>query len=137
MEDQDIVFHGIGWSFPPQFVKNQGAELTKGTVDIEESLRILLSTRPGERVVSADYGCDLSPLLYEPLNLTLKTRIKEIINVAILHFETRIELLDVDITESSEEEGLLLLAISYEISGTNSRYNLVFPFYKNEGSING
>lgn len=134
METQDTLFHGTGWSFPPHFSKEQGVALIEGKEDIEESLRILLSTRPGERVMSSDFGCDLSPLLYEPLNLTLQTRIKEIIQVAILYHESRIELLDVEFSEVDAENGLLLMDIAYKIRATNSRHNLVYPFYTQEGS---
>ena len=136
MEEGSTLFQGVGWCFPPTFSTGSGVSMVAGSSDIEESLRLLLSTQPGERVMASDYGCDLTPLLYEPLNLTLRTRMKEIIQVAILYYESRIELLDVKFDEVDEEEGLVLIDLEYKIRTTNSRYNLVFPFYKNEGSVN-
>lgn len=136
MEEGNTLFQGVGWCFPPNFSKNPGVSMVDGSSDIEESLRVLLSTQPGERVMTSDYGCDLTPLLYEPLNLTLRTRMKEIIQVAILYYESRIELLDVNFSEVNEEDGLVLIDLEYKIKATNSRYNLVFPFYKEEGSVN-
>ncbi|MEO9871523.1 GPW/gp25 family protein [Ekhidna sp.] len=134
MEQNNSLFHGTGWSFPPDFSQGTGVGLVHGESDINESLEILLSTQPGERVMNADFGCDLTPLLYEPLTLTLQTMIKEIIEVAVLYHEPRIEVLDVTFEEVDEENGLILIDIEYKIRTTNSRYNLVYPFYKDEGA---
>ena len=86
------TFLGEGWSFPPHFDKKTGQLVTTaGVVDINKSLEILLSTRLGERVMLPNYGCNLEELLFQPLDVTLKTYIIELIKTAILYYEPRID----------------------------------------------
>lgn len=128
-------FIGTGWSFPPAFeAQLKSVKTSTNEQDIDESLRILLSTRLGERVMVPKYGCNLEDLLFSPLDLTLKTFIAEQIKTAILFFEPRITLDKVDISEGNDLEGELLIIIDYRVRTTNSRRNLVFPFYKEEGT---
>lgn len=127
-------FLGRGWSFPPTFSKpGKGVEMTSDEEDIDKSLRILLSTSVGERILQPKYGCNLDDLLFEPLNATLKTYVTGLIEQAILIFEPRIELNDVTL-EADEEEARIDIIIEYIVRTTNSRYNLVYPFYRSEGS---
>ena len=100
--------------------------------DVQSSLEILLSTRPGERVMEPNYGCNLDELLFEPLTTTLKTYITDLISMSILYFEARITLNKVDISQGNDLEGLVLIQLDYTVKSTNSRYNYVYPFYKNE-----
>lgn len=131
MEEQSFL--GRGWTFPPAFDRVSGeAETATDRQDIEQSLEILLGTRPGERLLRPDYGCNLDELLFEPITPTLLTSVKDQIEQAIILYEPRIELLNIDMEESSSEEGLLLVAIDYAIVRTNSRFNFVYPFYIHE-----
>lgn len=128
-------FLGRGWGFPPEFSKNtKSVLLTEDETDIEKSLEILLSTRPGERIMVPEYGCNLDELLFKPLNLTLKTFVADLIKTAILYHESRIDVEKVKIEQSSENDGILLISIDYLIRITNSRKNMVYPFYKTEGT---
>lgn len=126
-------FLGIGWSFPPEFNKAEGnVTMTTDVEDINNSLTILLSTRPGERIMFPNYGCDLQEMLFNPLELTLITQMKGIIERAILYHEPRINLLNIEIDTTDELEGQILIHIDYEVRNTNTRSNIVFPFYKGE-----
>jgi uncharacterized protein len=128
-------FLGIGWGFPPEFDKHTNSvKMLSDEEDIDSSLEILLSTRLGERVMVPDYGCNLDEMVFKPLNLTLKTYIIDLIKTAILYYEPRIDVKTISIDTSSELEGVLLINIDYVIRATNSRKNLVYPFYKEEGS---
>lgn len=128
-------FLGRGWGFPPEFGKSTlSVRMTEAEEDIEKSLRILLSTRPGERILVPDYGCNLDELLFKPLNLTLKTYVIDLIKTAILYHEPRIDVDKVAIDESTDNDGVLLISIDYRVRITNSRKNMVYPFYKNEGT---
>jgi hypothetical protein len=128
-------FLGTGWSFPPAFDKMAGSvEMTSDELDIQCSLQILLTTRPGERVMQPDYGCDLDEMLFEPMTTTFMTHISEMIKTAILYYEPRIQLNNVQIDDNQEAEGIILIIIDYTVSTTNSRFNYVFPYYKNEGT---
>ncbi len=128
-------FLGTGWSFPPEFNKKaKTVVMTSDEEDIKRSLEVLLSTRLGERVMQPTYGCNLEDLLFNPLDLTLKTYIIELIKTAILYHEPRIDAEKVDIDPTNELEGELLILVDYRIRATNSRANFVFPFYKAEGT---
>ncbi len=107
--------------------------------DIRQSLEILLSTRLGERVMLPEYGCALDEMLFEPLTTTLKTYMRELIRTAILRFEPRIEPLAVELDDSGELEGRVLIKVEFRIRATNTRSNLVFPYFKNEATdlVNG
>lgn len=128
-------FLGIGWSFPPEFNITEGnVAMTPDVEDINNSLIILLSTRPGERVMFPNYGCDLQEMLFKPLDLTLTTQMKGIIERAILYHEPRINILSIEIDTTQELEGEVLIHIDYEVRNTNTRSNIVFPFYKSEAT---
>lgn len=128
-------FLGTGWGFPPSFeVQRGGVVMASDEEDIEQSLKILLSTRLGERIMLPDYGCNLEDLLFSPMDLTLKTFVRDQIQTAILYHEPRIDPIKVDFSESNDLEGELLILVEYIIRATNSRKNMVFPFYKGEGT---
>jgi phage baseplate assembly protein W len=131
----DRDFLGRGWSFPPEFNKTQKeVAMTTDVEDVNNSLIILLSTRLGERVMLSDYGCNLEELLFKPLTLTLTTEIKGIIERAILFHEPRVNILSIDIDSTNGLEGEILIVVDYEVRNTNTRSNIVFPFYKGEAT---
>lgn len=134
MEDKK-AFLGTGWSFPPEFKKNNKAVvMTSDEADIKSSLEILLSTKIGERIMQPRYGCNMDELIFETLDRTLKTYVSELIKTAILYYEPRIDAEKIDILQGDDLEGELLVIIDYRIRSTNSRSNLVYPFYKGEGT---
>lgn len=129
-------FLGVGWSFPPKFNRQSGqVEMRTNEQDIEDSLQILLSTIPGERIMRPDYGCNLEELLFNPINLSLTTYVSDLIRTAILYHEPRIDVDKIDFSETDPLEGEVRIQIDYRVRATNSRRNFVFPFYKGEGSI--
>ena len=129
------TFLGTGWSFPPKFdKKSKKVEMISDVEDIKSSLEILLSTRLGERVMVPNYGCNLDDLVFENLDKTFETFITEIIRIAILYHEPRIDMESIEYQADKANEGILLIVINYKIRATNSRENFVFPFYKNEGT---
>ena len=128
-------FLGEGWGFPPEFKKGtKTAVSTSGEDDIKKSLEILLSTRIGERIMLPNYGCNLEELLFQPLDLSLKTYVKDLIKTAILYYEPRIDVISIGIDTTNELEGELFIKIEYMVRITNSRGNIVYPFYKIEGN---
>jgi phage baseplate assembly protein W len=131
----DNSFLGTGWSFPPQFSKVTGNVLMiSNEDDIQNSLVVLLQTRVGERIMQPTYGCNMDVLLFEPINESLLTYIKDLVFTAIYYFEPRINPDDVTLTDTADE-GKILIEVSYTIRSTNSRHNLVFPYYLNEGNL--
>lgn len=134
--DLNKPYLGRGWSFPPTFNEHTKAlVMSSEEADIRESLYILLTTTPGERPTRPDYGCDLHSIIFEPINAATKNRMTSIIKRAVLYFEPRIELEQVEIDVVDEGEGIVNLTLHYTITKVNSRANIVFPFYKAEGTI--
>lgn len=128
-------FLGRGWSFPPTFTGGLArVEMLEEEADIASSLEVLLTTTPGERVMLPDYGCNTEELVFESLDTTTKTLMADKIEAAILYYEPRIELEKVRLDSSRELEGVVLIEAIYRVRTTNSRFNFVFPFYKQEGT---
>jgi phage baseplate assembly protein W len=135
MAEDNKSFLGSGWSFPPRFLDStEGLELSHDDQDIAESIYILLSTTPGERVMNPGYGCNLHSMVFSSINTSMKTRIKDLISTAILYYEPRINLVSITVDDEHQMEGKLEVGIVYDIKGTNSRKNMVYPFYLTEGT---
>lgn len=129
-------FLGTGWSFPPTFDKEAGSvQLVRNEEDINQSLNILLSTTLGERVMQPTYGCDLTDFLFESLSSSVIGFIKERVKNAILFYEPRIVAESIVVTSDDSMdliEGRFTIEIVYSIPDTNSRFNYVYDYYKNE-----
>ena len=129
-----ISFLGTGWDFPPTFKKEtKSVAMISDIEDINSSLNILLSTRIRERILQPKYGCDLIDLIFEPITLSMLTRMENLVKDAIVFYESRIKLLKIDL-ESNANEGIIEIRINYMIKATNSRFNYVYPFYLKEGT---
>lgn len=109
--------------------------MTADEEDIRKSLEILLSTRPGERVMRPNFGCDLSSLSFEPITSSLKSFIKDLIKTSILYHEPRITVEDVILNADQAQEGKIVITIEYIVRTTNTRTNFVYPFYTQEATI--
>ncbi len=132
----DQSFLGSGWNFPPTFTRGGAeVEMVSGTEDIHQSLQILLSTQLGERIMQDTFGCDLNVVLFEEMDQGLVNTLTNLISDAILYHEPRISLDNLDVSESDSQQGLLLIRLEYTVRSTNSRFNMVYPFYINEASI--
>ncbi len=134
MNTRNIPFLGTGWGFPPEFKKGKDSlKMSSGAVDIQESLFILLSTKYGERYMTPNFGCDLDSLLFEPMSLGLEKRLEDRIRRSILLYETRINVERV-VFKHEANNGLVYINIEYIIRTTNTRTNIVYPFYLTEGT---
>jgi phage baseplate assembly protein W len=133
MSEKDFL--GKGWGFPPTFQRGGAGVVTvKEEEDIRQSLEIILSTEPGERVMRPDFGCNMQAMVFEPINTSLITYMRDKIEKALLYHEPRIDLKRVEINTAEVLEGVVLIEIDYLIRTTNSRQNYVYPFYINEGT---
>lgn len=134
-EQPDNAFLGVGWAFPPAFSQQHGSCLmVTDQQEIEQSLRILFATRPGERLMQPDYGCNLHPYVFSMLDEHALANITEAIQHAVLFYEPRVNLLAVNSDLTRFHDGILLIQLDYQIRGTNSRHNMVYPFYLLEGT---
>lgn len=108
--------------------------MRSGSDDIRESLEVILTTRIGERIMEPKFGCNLEEVLFKTLDLTLKTYASGLIRDAILYYEPRIDVNEIDVTQGDDLGGMLLIRIDYTIRATNSRTNMVYPYYRTEGT---
>lgn len=121
-------FLGVGVSFPLR-VENGKIAWSKYEESIKESIKIILGTTPGERVMRPDFGCRINELVFEPYNTSTETLIAFHIKEALLKWEPRIEVLNVNVASHEDEKEKLIVNIEYMIKTSNSRNNLVYPFY--------
>jgi hypothetical protein len=126
----DQSFLGTGWSFPPEFDPvARESRMVSADDDIRESLQILLSTAPGERVMNPSFGCGLRTRVFDTVSASMITEVKDIVERAILFYEPRITLNGIDIVQRDALGGILDIDIRYTVRSTNTRSNLVYPFY--------
>lgn len=129
------TFLGTGWSFPPEFNRRfKDVKMVSEEEDIQESLRILLSTTPGERIMHPSYGCGLKSLVFEHIDESAVTAITDLVERAILFFEPRVTVEQVRVDITGAANGVLMIHLAYTIRATNSRSNMVYPFYRLEGT---
>lgn len=126
---KDKSFLGKGWAFPPEFHEGLNpVKMTADEEDIEQSLRILLSTRWGERTMRPEFGTDMHNRVYHDMDLTMRTQLRAAIEKAVLYYEPRITLTNVQFDVSEEREGVLRILLEYIIRQTNTRGNMVYPY---------
>jgi hypothetical protein len=129
-------FLGSGWSFPPTFLR-QGATvaMAEGDVDIKESIGIILTTRLGERIMQPKFGSNLSLQVFASLTPTVANEIAHLVTNALLEWEPRITVIDVTVTLGDVTAGRIDVSIDYLVRQTNTRSNLVFPYYILEATL--
>jgi phage baseplate assembly protein W len=135
MKDLTKSFLGNGWAFPPAFNKyTNSVEMVSGVTDIEQSIRIILGTIPGERVMYPSFGCGINTFVFETSDVTHITMLKDTIYDALLFHEPRIKVEKIEVVEDEPVDGLLKIYIEFSVIITNSRSNIVYPFYLKEGT---
>lgn len=128
-------FLGQGWSFPAEFDEQTlSVAMVTDEEDIRQSLFILFATTPGERIMTPHYGCDLNSLVFEKIGDSLRAAIVAMVTKAMVLFEPRVKVEKVDVEIISHETGLLHILVDYTIIQTNSRSNMVYPYYLLEGT---
>ncbi|MDC0713305.1 GPW/gp25 family protein [Stigmatella sp. ncwal1] len=134
-QPEEDGFLGRGWAFPPSFDKRTNAvTLVAGAEDIDQSLRILFDTRPGDRIVLPAYGCDVRSFLFRTMDLTTLTEFKDILRTAILNWEPRIDVNAIELDTQRSLDGILFVTLDFTLRATNSRSNRVYPLYLQEGT---
>jgi phage baseplate assembly protein W len=132
-DGRDAAFLGVGWGFPLALDETGELAMAAHEEDIRQSIRILLGTEPGERVMRPDFGAGLGALVFEPLNTTTMALVRERVRQALIRWEARIDLVEVAVRAPQPALGLLEIEIRYRVRATNAFYNLVYPFYLSEG----
>lgn len=130
------AFLGTGLAFPLQLNQRGEIALVGGEKDIEQSIEIILGTRPGERVMRPMFGCRASELIFEPRDATTFTLMKTYVEEALKFWEPRINVNGIDISIDDASDGAVLIEIQYEIKETHDVRSIVYPFFLT-GNENG
>ena len=122
-------FLGQGWRFPLGVDGRGGLSLTRGENDIEEAIIIVLSTAQGERVMRPEFGSSIHEFVFAPNNATTAGLIAYHVQEALVRWEPRIEVTDVDVQPDPLDGSRVLINIVYRVKATNDEVNMVYPFY--------
>ena len=127
------AFLGRGWAFP---VCLDGGEIRTAALeeDIQQAIRIILGTNPGERRMRPTFGAGLNAFVFESINATTLALIRTRVEEALLDWEPRIDVEKVVIAPDPENPWVLLIEVRYRVRATNAQANLVYPFYLEEGT---
>jgi len=125
---------GVGWKFPLQVTPGGTIAQARYEQRLEESIYLILSTARGERVMLPEFGCGIHELVFAPNNTTTLTVVVQTVREALVAYEPRIDVLDIDAKTAPEQPNLLLIRINYRIRANNALGNLVYPFYIGEGA---
>ncbi len=129
-----VDFLGKGFSYPFRMDTELGQMATsEGVALVEESIRILLGTKKGERVMRPDFGADLDSIVFSPIQANTFAMIQKYIKDCLDKWEPRIEVKEVTVTPDANEGNKIIIDLEYEILSHNSIHNMVYPFYL-EGS---
>lgn len=127
-------FLGTGWGFPIQADPLSGRiGMVSQEEDIRQAIRLILMTRPGERVMRPEFGCRIYDYAFGTADYTSLSRMRHAVEEALEQWEPRITEVNVEVRLENGTSGLILIEIDYRVRTTNNPYNLVFPFYLNEG----
>jgi phage baseplate assembly protein W len=122
-------FVGSGWNYPLTVRGNGAFALAGGADKLEQSMRLILSTYPGERPMRPAFGCRLRDFVFRPTTENVSADLSREVNSSLARWEPRVDVEQVLVYPDQSEDGLLYIDISYRIRATNDRRNLVFPFY--------
>lgn len=126
-------FLGRGWAFPVVSTRDGRVGMIAGPASIEQAIAIILGTSVGERVMRPEFGCGIWELVMEANTAQLHGRVQVRVREALTRWEPRIDLLEVRVESPPEQKNVLLIRIDYRIRSNNAAYNLVYPFFLQEG----
>jgi uncharacterized protein len=127
-------FLGVGWKFPLRIAPTGGFSFSAGEQSIEEAIWILLGTAKGERQMLPRFGCGIHDLVFAPNNSATQGNVQHLVKDALMEWEPRIDVLDVNVSAAAGEQNTMLIRVDYRIRSNNAFGNLVYPFFITEGS---
>jgi hypothetical protein len=120
---------GSGLAFPLGVDHRGGLALVRGEEDVEQAIKLVLGTAPGERPMRPEFGCAIHDFVFDTIDAELVGKIDTAIRVALDRWEPRIDVLRIDFDLSRTAQGTLLIDIGFRIRATSRRHNLIYPFY--------
>ncbi len=128
------AFLGVGVGFPIRPNAEGRLQLAAYEESVRQSIWIILGTAKGERVMRPEFGCGIYDLVFELNDDTTAANITEAVTEALLRFEPRIDVVEVDVHTGDSPE-VLLINIDYQVRATNNVFNLVYPFYLEQSPV--
>ena len=126
----DTSFLGSGWTFPLALDEEKGTLKQASEEEaVRRSIELILGTPRGARVMRPDFGSELSSFLFRPITATNRIRIANTAKEALVRWEPRIKVLDIQVEVDMKNPVMLVINIDYQIRTTSTRSNLVYPFY--------
>jgi phage baseplate assembly protein W len=122
-------FVGAGWAFPPRVNGSGGIALVRENRELEEAMRIILMTYPGERPMRPEFGSRLRDFVFRETSPEMFAALAHEVRSALRRWEPRAEVREVRVVADENDRSAVFLDIAYTIRETNDRRNLVFPFY--------
>ncbi len=122
-------FIGRGWAFPLRTDTTGGIALVSREREVEEAIRLILGTSPGERPMRPEFGCRIHDFVFGLADGTTANEISAEVIRALGMWEPRIDVQDVVVSFDALDQTLLYIDVRYSLRRTNDRRNLVFPFY--------
>jgi len=122
-------FVGAGWAFPLRTDASGAVALVRREREIEEAIRLVLATAPGERPMRPEFGCAIHDLVFAPVNEATAGQIRQEVRLSLDRWEPRIQVTDVVVTIDDADATVLLIDVQYAVRGTSNPRSLVFPFY--------
>lgn len=127
-------FTGRGWSFPVRPGPGGRLSFSAGEEKIRQSIWLIMSTAPDERQMRPGFGCGIHDLVFEPNTSALRGLVQTRVREALVRWEPRIDVTDVRVESEPEARNYMLIRIDYRVRSNNAFYNLVYPFFINEGA---
>ena len=121
-------FLGVGWAYPVNADGAGAIQLAEYEESVRQAIWIILGTAKGERVMRPDFGCGIYDLVFEVNSPSTAGRVAQEVRDALLMFEPRIDVLDVQVQAAGNGE-VLLISIDYQVRANDNSFNLVYPFY--------
>jgi phage baseplate assembly protein W len=135
MNDKSKAFLGRGWKFPVGVDPISGQiAMSAYEQDIRESIRIIIVTAPGERLMRPDFGCGAHDLVFASISRITIGLVESRVRECLTKFEPRIDIVSLDVSAANADRGQLIVNLNYRVRETNNEFNLVFPFFLREGT---
>jgi uncharacterized protein len=127
------TFLGKGIAFPFAIDEHGALQHAAYEDSVQQSVWVVLSTAKGERVMRPDFGCGIHELVFATVTASTRGQVASAVREALLRFEPRIDVRDVNVSPDRDGE-VLLISVDYEVRATNNMFNLVYPFYLDGGA---
>lgn len=131
MEREDFLGRGV--AFPVDTDPSRTIEDASSETDIQQAIRIIIGTAPGERVMRPQFGCGIHDRVFASIDTTTRSLIEDDVRDALIEWEPRIDVQSVSVQDDPGEQGKLLIEVEYLVRATNTKDNLVYPFYLEDG----